>query len=67
MRVRVCFHDKCFDGACSAAVFSRFYRASVNGRAEFDYRGMMHRAGQLFDADIFDGDEIGRASCRERV
>ncbi len=57
MKVRVCFHDKCFDGACSAAVFSRFYRASVNDRAEFDYRGMMHRAGQLFDADIFDGDE----------
>ena len=57
MRVRVCFHDKCFDGACSAAVFSRFYRTSVNSRAEFDYRGMMHRAGQLFDGDIFDGDE----------
>lgn len=57
MRIRVCFHDKCFDGACSAAVFTRFYQARVNPRAEVDYRGLMHRAGQLFDADIFDGDE----------
>ena len=57
LRVRVFYHDKCFDGACSAAVFTRFYHATVNARAEVDYRGLAHRAGQLFDADIFDGDE----------
>jgi hypothetical protein len=57
MKVRVCFHDKCFDGACSAAVFTRLYRAAVNSRADFAYTGMMHRAGQLFDAGVFDGDE----------
>jgi hypothetical protein len=57
MRVRVCFHDQCFDGACSAAIFTRFYRACINSEAQLDYTGMMHRAGQLFDADIFDGDE----------
>ena len=57
MRIRICFHDKCFDGACSAAVFTRFYRTCVDSQAEADYRGMMHRAGQLFDADVFDGDE----------
>jgi hypothetical protein len=57
MKVRVCFHDKCFDGACSAAVFTRFYRECVNKDADVDYRGMMHRAGQLFDSDVFDGDE----------
>lgn len=57
MKVRVCFHDKCFDGACSAAVFTRLYHAAVNARAEFAYTGMMHRAGQLFDAGLFDGDE----------
>jgi hypothetical protein len=57
MKIRVCFHDKCFDGACSAAVFTRFYRTCVNGGAEVAYRGMVHRAGQLFDADIFDSDE----------
>jgi hypothetical protein len=57
MKIRICFHDKCFDGACSAAVFTRFYHATVNAQAEVDYRGLAHRAGQLFDADIFDGDE----------
>jgi len=57
MTVRVCYHDRCFDGACSAAVFTRFYQACVNPRAEFRYRGLVHRAGQLFDDDLFDGDE----------
>lgn len=57
MRVCVCFHDQCFDGACSAAFFTRFYRARVNAQAEFSYRGLVHRAGQLFDEDMFDGDD----------
>lgn len=57
MSVLVCFHDRCFDGACSAAVFTRFYRQCIDARAEFRYRGMMHRAGQLFDAGLFDADE----------
>jgi hypothetical protein len=57
MNVRVCFHDQCFDGACSAAVFTRFYRGRVNPQAEVRYRGLVHRAGQLFDEDIFDSEE----------
>jgi hypothetical protein len=57
MRVRVCFHDRCFDGACSAAVFTKFYRECINPEAEFNYTGLVHRAGQLFDANVFDGDE----------
>ncbi len=57
MKVRVCYHDRCFDGACSAAVFTRFYQACVNPHAEFHYRGLVHRAGQLFDDGWFDGDE----------
>jgi len=57
MKVRICFHNRCFDGACSAAVFSRFYRESVDPHAEFLYQGLLHRAGQLFDEDLFDGDE----------
>jgi hypothetical protein len=54
--VRVCFHDRCFDGACSAAVFTRFYRAVIDPDADFHYRGLVHRAGRLFDEDSFDGD-----------
>ncbi len=57
MRVRVCFHDQCFDGACSAAVFTRFYRACVDPKADFHYRGLAHRAGQLFEESWFDGEE----------
>ena len=57
MRVRVFYHDKCFDGACSAAVFSRFYRERISPEAEFIYTGLVHRAGALFDEAKFDGDE----------
>jgi len=57
VRVRVFYHDKCFDGACSAAVFSRFYRERISAEAEFIYTGLVHRAGALFDEAQFDGDE----------
>src|SRR5882724_114887 len=57
MKVRVCFHNQCFDGACSAAVFTRFYHSCINSEAEILYRGLVHRAGQLFDEDFVDGDE----------
>jgi len=38
-------------------VFTRFYRQCIDAKAEFRYQGMMHRAGQLFDAGLFDADE----------
>lgn len=57
MKVRVCFHDKCFDGASSAAIFSRFYRERLHPQAEFLYTGMTHKASQPFEDGIFDGDE----------
>ncbi len=57
MRVRVFYHDKCFDGACSAALFSRFYRERIRSDVEFVYSGLLHRAGSLFDENQFDGDE----------
>ena len=57
MRVRVFYHDKCFDGACSAALFSRFYRERIRSDVDFVYSGLLHRAGSLFDEKQFDGDE----------
>jgi hypothetical protein len=57
VRVRVFHHDKCFDGASSAAVFSRFYRERIRNGVEFVYTGLLHRAGALFDEKQFDGDE----------
>jgi len=53
----VFYHDKCFDGACSAALFSRFYRERIRGDADFTFSGLLHRAGALFDEVDFDGEE----------
>ncbi len=55
--MRVFYHDKCFDGACSAALFSRFYRERIRNAVDFVYSGLLHRAGALFDEKQFDGDE----------
>ena len=43
--VKVMYHDRCFDGACSASLFTRFYRECVEGGAEFGYQGLRHAAG----------------------
>jgi len=56
-RVRIFFHDKCFDGSASAAVFSAFYRAAIDASAEFEYCGLTHKASGLFDPSAFTGDE----------
>jgi hypothetical protein len=57
VRIRVFYHDKCFDGAASAGLFSRFYRERIRDNAEFVFSGLVHRAGALFDETQFDGDE----------
>ncbi len=57
MQVRLFYHDRCFDGACSAAVFADFYRQAFAPAAEFTLTGLFHRAEQLFDEELFDGDE----------
>jgi len=57
MRVRILYHDHCFDGAASAAFFSRFLAGRIHNDAEFVYTGMAHKASQLFEDSLFDGDE----------
>jgi hypothetical protein len=56
MRVRILYHDHCFDGAASAAFFSRFLQARLGADATFEYTGLAHKATQLFDDGMFDGD-----------
>ena len=56
-KVRLCFHDRCFDGTASAALFYRFYRERFDNNAEFGFTGMTHRAAQPWEAGLFDGDE----------
>lgn len=57
MRVRVFYHDKCFDGACSASLFTRFHRECMATGARYEYHGLVHRSGALFDESEFTGDE----------
>jgi hypothetical protein len=57
LKVRVFYHDKCFDGASSAAIFSRFYRERIRNSVDFVFSGLLHRAGSLFNEKDFDGDE----------
>jgi len=57
MLERVLYHDHCFDGAASAAFFSRFISGAIHPDAQFRYTGMAHQASQGFDSALFDGDE----------
>ncbi len=56
MRVRILYHDHCFDGAAAAAFFSRFLEDKFHPGAEFAFTGLAHKASQLFDDAMFDGD-----------
>jgi len=57
VKVKVFYHDKCFDGACTAALFARFYQERIREDVEFIFSGLLHRAGALFDEADFTGDE----------
>jgi hypothetical protein len=56
MRVRILYHDHCFDGAASAAFFSRFVESKFYPGAEFAFTGLAHKADQLFEPGYFDGE-----------
>ena len=56
MKVRVLYHDHCFDGAGSAALITRFLREQVLSGRGICYTGLAHRADQLFEDGLFDGD-----------
>ena len=55
--LQICFHDHCFDGVASAATFLRFFRDRVSPLAdgEVRFRGLAHRAGQLFGEEVYQG------------
>ena len=54
LNCRVFYHDKCFDGACSASVFTRFHRECIGTADDFEYQGLVHRAGSLYDESWFE-------------
>jgi hypothetical protein len=55
--VHICFHDRCFDGAASAALFGRFYRDAVDRSAEARYFGLTHRTGGGMDRSLLEADQ----------
>lgn len=57
MKLRILYHGNCFDGVSSAAIFTKFYRAKIHPDADVFYTPTMHRAGNAFDPEQFDGDE----------
>lgn len=52
-RLRVLYHDNCFDGVSSAALFSRFYTGHIDSSAIIEYEGLTHKAGQLVGEELF--------------
>jgi hypothetical protein len=56
-KVRLCFHDRCFDGTASSALFYRFYRELHDDKAVFNFSGMTHKAKHPWEEGLFDGDE----------
>ena len=56
MKVRVLYHDHCFDGAAAAAFVTRFLQNTFYSDAQYHYTGLAHRADQLFEDRLFDGD-----------
>ena len=56
-KVRVLYHDNCFDGVSSAAVFSRFYTGHIDPEAAIEYEGLTHKAGQHIGDEMFGEDE----------
>ncbi len=58
VRMKILYHDNCFDGAASAAIFSRFYRERINPDAQLLYQGLAHQGGgKAIDEAVFIGDE----------
>ena len=55
--LKIYFHDACFDGTTSAALFSAFYRDVIDRSAEVIPVGMVHRDGNPFDGVPLDADD----------
>ena len=49
--LKIYFHDACFDGTTSAALFAAFYRDVIDSEARIEVIGMQHRDGDPFAVD----------------
>jgi hypothetical protein len=57
LRAKIFYHNNCFDGACSASVFTRFHRECIAKDTTYQYQGLVHGPSGLFNESEFDGDE----------
>jgi hypothetical protein len=55
--LKIFFHDACFDGTTSAALFSAYYRDAVDPKVDVRPVGMVHRDGNPFEGVPLDGDD----------
>jgi nanoRNase/pAp phosphatase (c-di-AMP/oligoRNAs hydrolase) len=55
--IRILYHDNCFDGLASAAVFSSFHQGKVAPDVGIEYEGLTHKAGQRIDENLFGEDQ----------
>jgi hypothetical protein len=55
--LKVFFHDACFDGTASAALFAAFYRDVIDPTAETRPVGMVHKDGNPFEGVPLDADD----------
>ena len=55
--LKVFFHDACFDGTTSAALFAAFYRDAIDKHVDVRPVGMIHKDGDPFDGVPLDADD----------
>ncbi len=55
--LKIYFHDACFDGTTSAALFAAFYRDVIVRDVDVRAVGMVHRDGDPFEGVPLDGDD----------
>jgi hypothetical protein len=55
--LKIFFHDACFDGTTSAALFSAYYRAAIDRGVTIQPIGMIHRDGNPFEGVPLDADD----------
>jgi hypothetical protein len=55
--LKIFFHDACFDGTTSAALFAAFYRDVIDKDVRVRAEGMIHRDGNPFEGIPLDADD----------
>jgi hypothetical protein len=55
--LKIFYHDNCFDGTASAAVFTDFYRRHIEANVDISYQGVHHISGDPFAGLPLDADD----------